>query len=58
MQKDRRKRLTPNDFKKASLQQLLQIARNEDCALPYKCAAETEMERRAAEKGFSLSKVI
>jgi hypothetical protein len=39
------------DYKKATLQQLAQIVRFEDCELPYKCVAESEIQRRALEHG-------
>ncbi|CAM4112472.1 hypothetical protein METH109765_23225 [Mesobacillus thioparans] len=37
------------DFKKATLNQLMQILRFEQCELSYKCFAESEIERRAKE---------
>ncbi|WP_281998724.1 hypothetical protein [Priestia flexa] len=36
----------------ASLQELTQIIRNEDCPLVYKCFAETELENRLRKYGF------
>lgn len=50
----KKRRLLPKDFKKATLQQLSQILRNEECDLVFKCAAESEMTRRAAESGLSM----
>lgn len=42
------------DFKKANLSQLLQILRHEDCEVLAKCAAESELERRAASCGMPI----
>lgn len=41
-----------DDFKKATLQQLLTIVRHEKCELPFKCFAESEIERRMTETGI------
>lgn len=43
------------NFKKATLQQLAQILRHEECEIGYKLAAEYEMERRAKQNEFSLA---
>lgn len=39
---------------KATLHQLIQIIRFEDCPLAYKCFAEAELERRLMSNGQSL----
>lgn len=43
------------DFKKATLNQLMQILRFEQCELSYKCFAESEIERRAKENGTTIN---
>jgi hypothetical protein len=43
------------DFKKATLNQLMQILRFEQCELSYKCFAESEIERRAKESGTPIN---
>lgn len=40
--------LRPNDFKKATLQQLIQIVEHEDCEQMYKEVAKAELEQRTA----------
>jgi hypothetical protein len=51
----KRKTMKPMDFKKATLQQLSTIIRFEECVLPYKCAAESEIHRRSEESGLPVT---
>lgn len=44
-----------SQFKNATLGQLMQILRNEDCDLIFKCAAESELERRAKQNGVPIN---
>lgn len=39
------------NWQAATLQQLIQIIKHEDCPLPFKCFAEAELERRLIQNG-------
>ena len=44
--------MVANDFKKATLAQLAQIMKEENCPLIYKGLAEWEMDKRILESGL------
>ncbi len=49
-----KKHVSPYSFRKASLQQLMQIIRHEDCEITYKAVAEFELVRRSKEVGIPI----